>query len=102
MQRVKPQPGPVRFGLVVRGGKGWRINADIDNRMKPTLDALVRAGIITDDSTRVVTQKEVIYETRPSRRSTVRIFVRLSEPKPTWFDTFDIPDPIINEREGRP
>ncbi|KKL06362.1 hypothetical protein LCGC14_2596800 [marine sediment metagenome] len=88
IQAVIPQPAPVRFSLVVKGGKGWRISADIDNRIKPTLDGLVKNRILDGDSTAIVKQEELIYVERESRTAIARCFVRLEAPIRTWFDTW--------------
>lgn len=90
MQQVDTQPGPCRLTLLVRGGKGWRISNDLDNRLKPTLDALVRNRILEDDDVRNVPQQELIYIERPSRIAEVRCFVRLGELDPSW-DWFVLP-----------
>ncbi len=92
-QRVTPQPTPCRFTLLIRGGKGWRVNNDIDNRLKPTLDALVRCRIIGDDSVKYVPQQELVYIERPDRASTVRIFVRLGDLDLSWVDFVPPPSP---------
>jgi Holliday junction resolvase RusA-like endonuclease len=41
---------PVGVSLVVRPGKGWRCDRDLDNCLKATLDAVRHAGRIPDDS----------------------------------------------------
>lgn len=95
MQRVSQQPSPFRFELMIRGGKGWRVSADIDNRIKPTLDALQKLGIIEGDDVRYVPQKTLTYRERPSRSAEVRCFVRLSPLESTTWDDFELPAAII-------
>lgn len=99
MQGVVPQPSPLRFTLIIRGGKGWRVNADIDNRIKPTLDALARNRIILDDSTKNVPQQELVYVTRPSRGAVVRCFVRLAGIDPAWSGWVPPPSPPQGEED---
>lgn len=93
VQAVPPEV-KVRFTLLLRGGKGWRISNDLDNRLKPTLDALVRNDILTDDSVTYVPQQELVYIERPSRAADVRCFVRLGDLDPTWSG-FVPPPPVV-------
>lgn len=90
-QRTKEQPTPCRVSILIIGGKGWRENNDIDNRLKPALDGLVKNGIIKDDASRYIKQEELIYRERPSRKATVRCFIRLEPPAPTWADGWEPP-----------
>lgn len=46
--------GPVRIEISIRQGKGWHVARDLDNTIKPILDALVAAGVISGDDTRIV------------------------------------------------
>jgi len=100
IQAVRPHPTPCAFSLVIVGGKGWRKNNDMDNRLKPTLDGLTKNHILPDDSTEYIVQEELIYIPRPSRSAEIRCFVRLREPGPTWFDTWDIPESPLAAGEG--
>jgi Holliday junction resolvase RusA-like endonuclease len=53
--RILPvAPSPSRVLIEIRGGKGWRVNRDLDNTVKAIMDALVAAQRIPDDSTRHV------------------------------------------------
>jgi Holliday junction resolvase RusA-like endonuclease len=91
-QNVEPQPVPCRVSLVIVGGRGWRVNADIDNRLKPLLDGLQQCGILADDDTRHIEQEELIYiPRRPRQRAAVRCYVKLSPPEPSWFDRWQMP-----------
>lgn len=53
--------GPVRVTITIRGGKGWSGRRDIGNTNKATLDALVHAQRIPDDSCLHVVHEEVVY-----------------------------------------
>lgn len=55
-QRAKFVAGQVGVSLTVIPGRGWRSNRDLDNLLKPTLDALCRFGLIFDDNCTVVRQ----------------------------------------------
>ena len=96
-QKVQPQETPCRVSLLIIGGRGWRINADIDNRLKPMLDGLTQCGILEDDDTRYLTQEEIIYVPRElGAKTVVRCFVRLSPPAATWFDEWQPPDSLMD------
>ena len=90
---IKPAPNPCRFELGIVGGKGWRVNADLDNRIKPCLDALQHAGVLEEDNVVHVPQEELLYRARVDRSDIGRCFIRLSEPRPTWLDEFELPAP---------
>ena len=45
---------PIEIELVVYSGYDWQSKNDIDNCIKPTIDLLVKANIIPDDSTRYI------------------------------------------------
>ena len=53
--------GPVKVTITIRGGKGWRVNSDLGNADKATLDALVQAGRIPDDNCQHVVHEEIVY-----------------------------------------
>ena len=54
LRKVRPDQYPLRVELRIYSGKGFRMNADIGNREKPTTDALVEAGVIADDNIQYV------------------------------------------------
>lgn len=53
--------GPVKVTITIRGGKGWLNRRDIGNTDKATLDALVHARRIPDDSCLHVVHEEIVY-----------------------------------------
>lgn len=55
-QRARSTDGQVQVHLTVIPGRGWRSNRDLDNLLKPTLDALCRFGLILDDNCTIVRQ----------------------------------------------
>ena len=55
-QRARCIDGQVAVSLTVIPGRGWRSNRDLDNLLKPTLDALCRFGLILDDNCSIVRQ----------------------------------------------
>lgn len=49
-----PTRFPVDIEVTVVGGRDWHDDCDIDNALKPVVDALVKAGILPDDRARYV------------------------------------------------
>ena len=45
---------PARILIVIRGGTGWSNRRDLDNTIKATVDAIVQARLLPDDTTRYV------------------------------------------------
>lgn len=54
--------GVVTIEIVVRGGKGWRANRDLDNIIKPILDLLRHLGVIEEDNTGIVHGIKIVFE----------------------------------------
>lgn len=52
---------PVEIAVMIQGGKGWRSNRDLDNCLKPIIDAIKHASRIKDDSCHYVTGASVRY-----------------------------------------
>lgn len=59
--QMKAIEGPVWVNVRIFGGEGFNPQRDIDNCIKPVLDALVRAGILKDDSVGYVRHVEANY-----------------------------------------
>jgi Holliday junction resolvase RusA-like endonuclease len=45
---------PIEIELVIYSGYDWQSKNDIDNCIKPTIDLLVKANILPDDSTKYI------------------------------------------------
>ncbi len=58
----------VHVAIDIHGGKGWRMNRDIDNIFKAVMDLLVKCKVITDDCTKVVVKVAASY-LPPSKRT---------------------------------
>ena len=56
--------GPYAIWIDIRGGKGWRVNRDLDNCGKAILDILQIVGIIEGDSTEWV--QRIVFTFAPS------------------------------------
>lgn len=54
--------GPVVVRVTIRGGKGFPVNRDGDNVLKPLIDGLRKAGVIRGDTVRDVIESSVRYE----------------------------------------
>ena len=52
--------GNLKVEVVVHTGKGWRVNRDLDNLLKPLLDMLILIGVIEDDNSKVI--KEIVVK----------------------------------------
>lgn len=72
---ARPVPAPVRVAVVVHGGKGFRVNRDLNNCSKALLDLLVRAGVVADDDVRHVVEESYRYLPPASARAAARCVV---------------------------
>lgn len=52
---------PVVVFIIIRGGKGFPITSDLDNRIKPVLDLLVSLGVLEGDSIQHVRHVGIEY-----------------------------------------
>ena len=59
MAKVKAYPVAVR--IVVCRGEGWDERRDLDNVLKPVIDAIRKAGRIVDDNGRYVTECSIRF-----------------------------------------
>ena len=77
------QPVAVKVGIV--SGKGWRKGRDLDNILKPVLDALVASSVIEDDSTsHVVSINMEFVQRTPLKGQTKKAF--RETPALCWVD----------------
>ena len=72
--RPKISRYPIELRFEVLGGKDWR-RRDLDNVIKPTIDALVKSGWIPDDSTKYVAGITVRFTSASQPNSTIAISV---------------------------
>lgn len=68
---------PLAVYLTVHGGKGWRRNYDLSNRLKAVEDALVTAGLIPDDCSEFVRYVAIDYTEPATRTSSAFVTVRV-------------------------
>jgi Holliday junction resolvase RusA-like endonuclease len=74
---------PVQITLAIRDGKGWRSNSDIANREKAATDALVSAGIITDDQQKYVRRLVMeFWDSETRNNQVVSMFIRIEPMQP--------------------
>jgi Holliday junction resolvase RusA-like endonuclease len=72
---IAPIPGPVHVSSEVHGGKGWRINRDIDNTLKVQLDFLQRIKLIANDDCRTVKSVSVRYHEPENKKSAAYVIL---------------------------
>lgn len=51
----------VNVSIYVHGGKGWRMNRDLDNIFKGVLDLMVKSNALKDDCTKIVKEVRAAY-----------------------------------------
>lgn len=61
LKKIKAAQYPVRIGVDITGGKGWRADRDLGNVDKAIEDALKHAEIIVDDSVSYVRSVRLDY-----------------------------------------
>lgn len=61
LQKAGPMTPPVAITVTIYGGKGFMPSSDVGNRFKAPEDALVAAGVITDDNVRIVQRVCAVY-----------------------------------------
>lgn len=62
LKALGTHPGPVGIALTLHGGKGVTVASDLDNFLKPTVDAMREAEVIPDDNLTVVTSYRLNYK----------------------------------------
>ena len=72
---IIPVTGPVHVSSEVHGGKGWRINRDIDNTLKVQLDFLQRIKVIASDDCRTVKSVSVRYHEPETKKSAAYVIL---------------------------
>lgn len=70
-QRARPVTPPVNVTIALPN----TMRGDADNRMKPTLDLLVKAGVLADDNKHIVRSLTIGFHDAPLMRVTVKTLV---------------------------
>lgn len=83
-QMPSPPSFPVEVRIVIYRGSGWRDTADVCNREKAITDALVKAGVIPNDSCQYVAGARIGFLDR-ERASPADVAVWL-EPATHWWE----------------
>lgn len=65
----------VEVQVLVLPGKGWRMNRDIDNILKPILDMLTLANVIKDDNSGIVTSVSIAMSPMSYAQASVQVKV---------------------------
>lgn len=79
IRRHRPWGGsfPVELVITVLNGRGWKSNYDTNNREKATTDALVRCGIIPDDSVKYLAKTVLQFDyDKEDRPCLVKVVLR--------------------------
>ena len=64
LKRLPKIAGQVKLEVQIYGGRGWRENADVSNRIKAIEDAVVSAGKLPTDDCRTVIRASATYFNR--------------------------------------
>ena len=69
---------PVAIELVIYGGSGWRINRDLDNVLKPTIDLMRFLKVIPEDNISIVNEviARYIHPAKPRMKARAVVTVR--------------------------
>ena len=76
----KAERFPVDIEIKVVRGRQWDSRRDIDNILKPTVDALTKAGIIPDDKTQFVASAAAHYMDFHSGKGDTLVMISYYEP----------------------
>lgn len=78
---------PVAIELVIYGGAGWRVNRDLDNVLKPTIDLMRFLKVIPEDNIRVVNEviARYIQPAKPRMKAKAVVVVRSLDSMPVQF-----------------
>lgn len=74
---------PIRIEVAITGGKGWRINRDLDNVFKPLIDGIKLAEIVPDDTTAYVTSISGDYFPPAGKKSVAKCEINITSRKAT-------------------
>jgi Holliday junction resolvase RusA-like endonuclease len=86
----------VEVQVLVLGGKGWRMNRDIDNILKPILDMLTLANVIKDDNSGIVTSVSISMSPMSYAQAAIQVKVI------GWSDGLqEIPNPQGQTKPSR-
>lgn len=66
---------PCQVELAIHPGKGWRGGRDIDNCIKPVIDALRLAGVIVSDNAKHVNGVSIKLEAKPDNEAKMAVQV---------------------------
>ena len=86
---LQPAQCPCRIDITIQGGKGWRITRDLDNVIKPVVDALRYAHVLPDDSCQYVVFVSASYVPCEIRRTNAECIITISEVKNEGMSTPD-------------
>lgn len=77
---LKKVDGIVRVTITIYGGKGFPVNRDLDNCIKPAVDALRKSGVIRDDNVQHVREVVARYIHPLSKKTEANMTVSVEVP----------------------
>ena len=82
-QQLHPAQYPCRVIITITGGKGWRVTRDLDNVIKPVVDALRYAHVLPDDSCQYVVYVSAAYVENARKSSPAECIITIAQANQT-------------------
>lgn len=73
-------PVPCCVVIEIHGGKGWHKARDLDNTIKPAIDALRASGVLVEDTCDYVSRVEAIFRAPESKKAEATCLIGVGLP----------------------